>query len=99
MCKFSGEATLSFSFLVHFSMRNNSLKKEFAHREQILPFQSIPQFEGSCFTRERNGESQKLFPFVKMAGKHGSVPIHLKINQGYQRSLVLNMFWCILSQT
>ena len=46
--------------------------------EQILSFESKPQFGRAVSAREAKRKSQKLFPLIKMMEKHGRVPILLK---------------------
>ena len=75
----SGEATLPLSFLPHFPRGSTFKGKNLLLWEQILVFKSRPHSERASLTRDANRKLQKLFPFVKMAAKHGSIPMQLKI--------------------
>ena len=44
----------------------------------MFSFTSLRHFGMASSSREANRKSQKLFPFVKVAGKDEIVPIHLK---------------------
>ena len=76
MGTFSGEATLSFLFILHISKGVNSLRKEFAPGEQILSLKGEPHFKKSLLSREANRMTQKLILFTEMAGKQGRISIH-----------------------
>ena len=73
-----GETTPPFSFCLPFPMGSTLKGKNLLLLEQILSFKSIPHFGKSEMSRGENRKTQKLFPFVKMAEKHGGVSIHLK---------------------
>ena len=60
--------------LTPISIRINSGKKNLFLLKQILSCKSRP------FFRMANRKSRKLFPFVEITAKQGSVPIHIKIN-------------------
>ena len=78
----SGEATLSFTYLLPWSRGVYYQRKEgftikgknLLFLEQILSFESKPLLGRAMAAREANRKSQKLFPLVKMAKKkHGTI--------------------------
>ena len=71
----SGEITLSFTYLLPFSRGVYSLRKERAPCEENSFLQSKSQFGIVMSDREINTKPRKLFPVVKMTGKHGGVPV------------------------
>ena len=76
------EVTLSFTYLLP-SPEGFTLKGEnLLLLEQILSYESKPQFGRAISDREANRKSQNLLPLVKMTGKYGGVPIHLKLLGG-----------------
>ena len=79
MGKFSGEATLSFSFRLHSQCESN-LKR--------ICCISILDFGRTISFREAN-RSLKLFPFVKMVERRANVPIYL--NTPFQAIPILSL--------
>ena len=59
--------------------RDQLLKKGIcSRRSKFLPLSVDPIIEKAASSRRANSQTQKLFPFVKMAENHGGVPMHLK---------------------
>ena len=49
-------------------------------KEQILSFKSRLRIGGIPSSREaKTGKSQKLFPFLKLSGKHGGVQVNIEL--------------------
>ena len=73
------EAVLLFS-LASFSYRDQRLKTRICSlRSKFFPLRVDPICESGLLSRETNRDSQKLFPFVKMAEKHGGVQYTLNM--------------------
>ena len=53
-------------------------KKQFAPEEQILFFESRPNFERYISYKETNSKARKLFSFVNMAEINSGAYIYLK---------------------
>ena len=77
-----------FSFLLPSQWVPTLIQKNLLPMQQILPFKSRVQFGRVLWSTEANRKSQKLFTFVNMVGKHGGVPIHLKLYESLPKDIL-----------
>ena len=78
----SGEAAIPFLFWLPFLLNLLHSERPNLHRvfglSECNRVKSRLSFVKSSSSKKVNRKSQELFPFAKMAEKHGDVPVHLE---------------------